>query len=148
MDFIYLTGKTRLQILEHVVNYYSIDINQDSPTVQLVHQPSTSLVSSLLNKHIKVNQQTSTLGEELSRFQNVSHSDENVLLFWKRNEMNFPKLAKITKAIIGIPLSSSKAEGAFGVAGCLIRKRRASITPFRAEKLLFIHDNYDLIKSK
>lgn len=33
------------------------------------------------------------------------------------NEMNFPKLAKIAKVIIGIALSSSKAEGAFDVAG-------------------------------
>lgn len=142
----FLTGKTRLEMIEHMVTFYSIDINHESQTAhRTVHQASTSIVSLLLNKHIKVDQQMSTLGEELSRFHNLTHSDDNILSFWKKNEINFPKLAKIAKVVLSIPMSSAKSESAFSIAGGLIRKRRASLTPFRAEKLLFIHDNYDII---
>lgn len=147
---VFFTVKTRMQIIEHMIALYSIDVNHESQAAQTVQQPSTSttssIVSSLLSKHIKVDQQTSTLADELSRFQNVSHSEENILLFWKKNEIHFPKLAKIAKTILSIPMSSAKSEGAFSIASSLIRKRRASITPFRAEKLLFIHDNYDMLK--
>lgn len=138
-----------MDMIEHMIAFYSIDINHENQAtvheVNTVHQASTSVISLLLNKHIKVEQQKSTLNEELSRFQNIGHSEDNILSFWKKNEMNFPKLAKLAKVVLSIPMSSSKAESAFSIAGSLIRKRRASITPVRAEKLLFIHDNYDVI---
>lgn len=136
-----------------MVKFYSIDMTANThatQTANTAHQASTStsIVSSLLNKHIKVDQQMSTLGEELSRFQNVSQSEDDILSFWRKNEVNFPKLAKIAKVVLCIPMTSAKSESAFSIAGSLIRKRRASITPFRAEKLLFIHDNYDMVNLK
>lgn len=134
-------------MIERMIEFFSIDIDEYQ-TAHAVHQSSSSLVSSLLNKHIKFDQHTSTLGDELSRFQNLSHSDDDILSFWKKNAINFPKLATIARVILCIPITSAKAESAFSIAGSLIRKRRASITPYRAEKTLFIHDNYDLIKLK
>lgn len=136
-----------MDIIEGIIKLLSIDINHGIQIVPLV-QPSTSVVSMLLNKHIKVEQQMGTLEEELARFQNISDCEADILSFWRKNEANFPKLAKVAKVLLSIPMSSAKAESAFSIAGSLIRKRRASLTPFRAEKLLFIHDNYDVIKLK
>lgn len=137
-------------MLERMIELLSIDIDH-CQAAQTTYQPpsslsSSSLVSSLLNKHIKADQCTSSLANELTRFQNVCNADENTLSFWKKNESNFPKMAKIAKVILCISMTSAKAESSFSVAGCLQRKARSSITPFRAEKILFIHDNYDLLK--
>lgn len=149
---LFFTGKTRIEIIEHMASYYSIDINNEGQTTNTINKASpstsTSTVAWLLNKHIKVDQEISTLEEELSRFRNISDNADNIFSFWKKNEMIFPKLAKIAKVVLSIPMSSAKSEGAFSVGGCLIRKRRSSITPCRAEKILFIHDNYDIINLK
>lgn len=133
--------------MERMIEMFSIDIDE-CPATRSVSEPSSSLVSSLLNKYIKAGPHAKTLGEELSRFQNMSYSEGNILLFWKKNAPNFLKLAKVAKSILCIPMTSAKAEGAFSIAGSLMRKKRASITPLRAEKTLFIHDNYDILKMK
>lgn len=106
----------------------------------------TSLVASLLAKHVKPLKSATSLEEELNRFGNVTVNNENILQFWKINQNDYPKLAKIAKVLLGIPMTSAKSEGAFSTTGCLIRKDRASITPYKIERALFIHDNYDLIK--
>lgn len=143
--FLCFIGKSRIHVMEKILEMFSIDIGQ---TNHVVHPPSTSFVSSLLNKHIKIDQQQSTLCDELSRFTNLSYSEDSILSFWKKNEANFPKLAKIARVLLCIPMTTAKSEGAFSIAGSLIRKQRASITPFRAEKTLLIHDNYDILKFK
>lgn len=130
------------------MDVFAINIDESHATHVIQQPSSSSLVSSLLHKHLKYDQNTSTLGEEISRFQNLAHSDDDILVFWEKNANNFPKLARIAKVVLSIPLTSAKAESAFSIAGSVIRKKRASITPFRAEKTLFIHDNYDLINLK
>lgn len=111
---------------------------------------SASLVSSLWAKHLnnKHSQTTLTIEDELNRFHliNITMCEEDILKFWRANENSFPKLAKIARVLFGIPITSSKSESAFSTAGCLIRKDRAAITPYRIEKTLFVHDNYDLFK--
>lgn len=57
-------------------------------------------------------------------------------------------MAAVAKILLSIPMTTSKSESSFSVAGSLMRKQRASITPFRAEKILFLHDNYDILKIK
>lgn len=129
-----------------MLDLYKIDFHEDTAAQPCDVPSSSSLVSSLLHKHIGMDQNASTLSDELSRFQNVTFNDDNILFFWKKNAFNFPKLAAIAKVVLCIPLTTSKAESSFSIAGCLNRKQRASVTPFRAEKILFIHDNYDLLK--
>lgn len=136
--------------MEHIIGLYSIEFCANRPfsssdTIPLPSS-SSSLVSSLLNKHIQIDQSTSTLADEITRFQNVGYSDDNVLNFWKKNEPDFPKLATIAKVILAVPMTTSKSESSFSTAGCLLRKQRSSITPFRAEKTLFVHDNYNLLQ--
>lgn len=146
-------GKSRLNVLEYVIQLYKIDLHGnesdrpcDLPSSSSSASPPSSLVSTLLQKHIQGDQNASTLSEELYRFQNITSTDDNILFFWKKNAMNFPKLAAIAKVVLSIPMTTSKSESSFSTTGYLLRKQCASITPFRAEKILFIHDNYDILK--
>lgn len=132
--------------MEQVVRDFNInieDVGDASKNSQAT--ASTSLVSSLLAKYVKKSSSPSSLDDELNRFPTVNCTDETIMQFWKTNEREFPKLAKIAKVLLGIPMTSAKSESAFSTAGCLIRKDRASLTPYRIERTLFIHDNYDIL---
>lgn len=152
--FIPQIGKTKLEVMQHVVSDFRIEIDEKAhtPAETPASASNNSLVASLWAKHIRIdeNGNTSTLADELYRFQsiNVKLCEEDILQFWRTNETTFPKLAKIAKVLFGIPITSSKSEGAFSTAGSLFRKARASITPYRVERTLFVHDNYDLFKFK
>lgn len=67
------------------------------------------------------------------------------LAFWKQHSKAYPKLAAVANVVLTFPLTTSKSEGSFSVSGCTIRSRRSSITPTRVEKVLFIHDNFQLV---
>lgn len=133
--------------MEQVIRDFNINIDdavemqKSSPAA-----PSTSLVASLLAKYSRSSKPASSLQDELYRFANVNPGDGNILQFWKSNQNEYPKMAKIAKVLLGIPMTSAKSESAFSTAGCLIRKDRASITPYRIERTLFVHDNYDILK--
>lgn len=157
---LYFAGTSKLEVIEKTIQSLHINIDNDSgsgssssssssseesSSIISTKQP-TSLVLSLLAKHVKAVKPVSTLEDELDRFSNVMCNEESILEFWKTSEKDFPKLGKIAKTLLGIPMSSSKSESAFSVAGSLIRKDRAAITPYRIEKTLFIHDNYDILK--
>lgn len=131
--------------MEQAIRDFSIDIDDDSDVQKITIAPSTSLISSLLAKYVKNSKPVTSLEEEMNRFGSINGGDENIMQFWKTNERDYPKLAKIAKVLLGIPMTSSKSESAFSTAGCLIRKDRASITPYRIERTLFIHDNYDIL---
>lgn len=116
------------------MDVFAINIDESHATHVIQQPSSSSLVSSLLHKHLKYDQNTSTLGEEISRFQNLSHSDDDILVFWKKNANNFPKLARIAKVVLSIPLTSAKAESAFSIAGSVIRKKRRVDYTFSCRK--------------
>lgn len=82
---------------------------------------------------------------ELSRFSSIRTNEEDVLKFWREEEMNFPGMAALAKVLLCKPATSAASESAFSVAGALLSKRRATIDPLRARKILFIHDNYDML---
>lgn len=132
-----------------MISDYKINVIIDE-AAQKEQQPtrqSTSTMSELLAKHSRAGnggEMPSCLEEEVTKFMHSAHSNEDVLEFWKKNQHVYPRLAVISKAILAIPITSASAESAFSIAGCLIRSRRASIAPHRVEKVLFVHDNYDL----
>lgn len=82
---------------------------------------------------------------ELQTFREVP-TYTNPLEFWKKHHTTYPKLASVARVVLGWPLTTAASEGSFSVSGCLIRSRRASITPTRVEKVLLIHDNFHLLK--
>lgn len=103
-------------------------------------------IESLLQTHcpnaIKSN---NTLEFELHSFRDApTYTDP--LMFWNKYAKNYPKLSIVAKVILSWPITTAKSEGSFSISGCLLRSRRASIIPSRAEKVLLIHDNFHLLK--
>lgn len=106
-----------------------------------------SFIQSLLYAHCpEAVRHINTLEYELQAFKEVPTYTE-CLEFWKKYSKNYPKLAAVASVVLSLPLTTSKSEGAFSVSGCLVRSRRASITPSRVEKVLFIHDNFHLFNN-
>lgn len=98
---------------------------------------------SLLHKHSVLNRSNNTLENELNNFIKIREEVSDVLLFWKREAHHYPKMSKIAEVILAIPATSAKSESCFSASGALLCSRRASIEPLRAEKVLFVHDNYN-----
>lgn len=142
-----------MQLLQKIVRDLNIDLPTqvhnviDSSCDNEAEQSKVSvIISNLISKHTH-NTNANQLGSienELASFGSVMESD--ALKFWKHNATKYANLSAIANVILGIPISNAKAEGAFSISGCLIREKRASIDPLRAEKVLFIHDNYNLLQ--
>lgn len=151
---VYQTGTTEVQLMRKISKEFQIDIlsndddnEPDTQTTSAVPAPAhSSLMNILLAKHLKNTFEASSLDEEVSKYVVQKHNEGDALHFWKKNSSTFPRLAAIAKVLLSIPATSASAESAFSVAGCLIRSRRASIAPHKVQKVLFIHDNYDLLK--
>lgn len=136
-------------MMEQAIHDYGIQF--DPVLDESTTEQHTTVISSLWAKHVTISSGiSSSLTDEIYRFQsiNIKFCDDDILTFWQSQEKSYPRLSKIAKVLLGVPITSSKAESAFSIAGCLIRKDRASLDPFRIEKALFVHDNYDLFKFK
>lgn len=100
----------------------------------------------LLQKHnLPSRRSQNGIDFELSRFANIKVQEPDVLSFRRDEEPNYPTMAAIANVLLSKPATSAASENAFSVAGALISRRRSSIDPLRARKMLFIHDNYDLL---
>lgn len=136
---------TRTELLEKIIQKFDIDISKRLTQHQLpIEQPDVRL--RLLQKHSSLTRSNDSLDSELFRFGNIKEQISDVLDFWRKQEINFPLLSQIARVIICKPATSAKSESAFSMAGSLICKKRANIDPLRAQKILFVHDNYELLK--
>lgn len=68
-------------------------------------------------------------------------SDVNPLAWWKTQEMNFPRLAKLAKKYLCVPASSSPSERAFSTGGNIVTCHRASLKPDNVDRLVFLAHN-------
>lgn len=146
-----ISEQTETQVIRNLIRDYQINVTGDETarveSEQQTQKPSMSTMSELLAKHSRASiggEKPSCLEEEVTKFMHSAHASDDVLHFWKKNQHVYPRLATIAKAILAIPITSASSESAFSIAGCLIRSRRASIAPHRVEKVLFVHDNYNL----
>lgn len=145
------SDQTETQVIRNLIGDYQINVRVDE-TVRKESEPQTqkpsmSTMDALLAKHSRASidgEKPSCLDEEVTKFMHSVHTSNDVLDFWRKNQHIYPRLATVAKAILAIPITSASSESAFSIAGCLIRSRRASIAPHRVEKVLFIHDNYNL----
>lgn len=141
--------KTRAEVLNDVVRNYSINLDfaaqtGNDETVQM-HQDSQCARMALLRKHSSLTQKRHTLDAELEKFITITEVEPDVLAFWRKEESKYPLMAQIAQVILAKPATSAKSESAFSTAGAVITKRRANIDPLRAQKVLFIHDNFKLL---
>ncbi|XP_076849420.1 E3 SUMO-protein ligase ZBED1-like [Brachyhypopomus gauderio] len=68
-------------------------------------------------------------------------SDVNPLEWWKTQEINFPRLAKLAKKYLCVPASSSPSERAFSTGGNVVTCHRASLKPHSVDRLVFLAHN-------
>lgn len=66
--------------------------------------------------------------------------------WWNENKLRFPSLAKLAQRYLSAPPTSVRSERLFSTAGNLYSDRRSRLAPERAEILLFIKSNFELIK--
>lgn len=156
------TFETRLDLIEAVCKEMNIQFNEEpvnecqssrnnipNKSDQTTDENS-NLIRSLVQKYtqdsrnVRATSLNSDLKSELQRFRAINDHPNDLEKFWADNKICFPKLNVISEAIHGIPLTTAKEESSFSISGCLIRSRRASLAPERAERILFIHDNYNL----
>lgn len=109
-----------------------------------------NLKAYLLKRHAVVkNAPARSIASEIRKFREVEidvNNEPPILNFWKMNEEKFPLLSKIAKVIFGQPVSTAKSETSFSTAGAVITAKRSRLDPMKVEKILFIHDNYNLMK--
>lgn len=63
------------------------------------------------------------------------------VLWWQKNEIRFPKLAKIAKKYLSVPGTSTAAERAFSKAGNIITAKRNCLSGKTADMLIFLAHN-------
>lgn len=103
----------------------------------------------LIEKHCS----TSVLGDsplecirrELHEYTSVIGVDDEPLDWWKKNQ-RFPYLSKLAKVMLSFMATSAIVERFFSKAGILMTKRKANLDPVNMTKILFIHENFQLIK--
>lgn len=147
-------NKTRSEVLLDAM--IEFDINRDNEHNQQIQNTMTitgpnrsdNIRLTLLKKHsVYTTSSGNSLEYELNNFVNIKDEVTDVLHFWRTQELNYPNMAEVAKVLLSKPVSSAKSESAFSIAGALISKKRARIEPLRAQKVLFIHDNYKLCKN-
>ena len=70
---------------------------------------------------------------------------ENALLFWRDYAVRLPVLSRLAAVYLGTSASSVPVESLFSITGLLLNSRRSSLSPSKVNKLVFLHDNFDLI---
>jgi hypothetical protein len=73
----------------------------------------------------------------------VKH-DIGLLPWWKIKFANFPILARVARAILCIPASSSMPEGTFSSTGNTWTNKRKALKPNTLNALLYLRSNQDL----
>lgn len=151
-DWLRAERKSRSELLRNIITTYNINIlcsqseEIQSNGIRQQPQQNVDIRLFLLQKYSTVTSNSSSLEAELNRFNGVKEEVSDVLGFWRAQESNYPQLAQVARVILCKPATSAKSESAFSIAGALITKKRANIDPLRAQKVLFIHDNYNLLK--
>lgn len=83
--------------------------------------------------------------KEYAQYIPMSDLVANPLIWWKKHQNAFPYLASLAKVMLAIPASSASTERHFNDAGVLITKKKAQLDPLNAEKILFVHSNFEYI---
>lgn len=71
---------------------------------------------------------------------------EDAILWWKRNQSNFPLLAQIAKKYLCITATSVPSERVFSVGGNILTKGRYNLSDEHVEQLIFLTKNKNLIQ--
>ena len=85
---------------------------------------------------------------ELERFISEKVHVHDPLLWWQKNEAQFPYLAKLASKFLGIPATEVASERSFSVAGLTLTKLRATLEPEHVDQIIFIHKNHHFLANQ
>lgn len=98
-----------------------------------------------ISKKMKLIQKHSqhTVSTEVPRYigASVSQSGEE---FWQQHCETYPCLAQLARKYLTQNASSVPVESMFSTAGLVLNSKRSVLTPYKANSIMFIHDNYPL----
>ena len=63
------------------------------------------------------------------------------LEWWSQNKLNFPNVARVARDLLCVPATSVPSERLFSKAGDVVTKKRNSLKPGKAEKIIFLMEN-------
>ncbi|XP_065893497.1 uncharacterized protein [Dysidea avara] len=66
---------------------------------------------------------------------------DDPICWWKVNGSRFPHLENLARKYLAIPVTSTPSERVFSVAGIVVDKRRAALTPEMIDALVFLNKN-------
>jgi hAT family C-terminal dimerisation region len=70
---------------------------------------------------------------------------DDPLAWWQKNNIQFPYLSQFSKVQLSFMATSASVERHFSKCGVLITKQKANLNPINIQKILFIHEYYDLV---
>lgn len=70
--------------------------------------------------------------------------EEDPLQWWKDNQNKYPLLSLMAKKYLGTPATSVPSERLFSIAGQILTKKRARLSPNNAEMYVFMRAYYSL----
>ena len=91
-----------------------------------------------------------SLSEEIDTYFETASTfphNKTTLDFWKVNKEKLPILTQLARIVLGLPATSASAESKFSISGSLLAANRSTLHPEKAKRILYVHDNYDLIKN-
>ena len=68
----------------------------------------------------------------------------NPLLFWAKNRLKYPALARLARCYLAIPATSTQCERVWSHAGNIVSAKRCAMRPGTIEKMIFLYENKDL----
>jgi hypothetical protein len=82
----------------------------------------------------------SKLDKYLSEDNEVDIAGFDILKWWRVNSTRFPKLSRLARDLLAIPVSSVASESAFSAGGRTLEDFRTSLTPTMVERLVCAND--------
>ena len=143
------------ELLQQKVSALSL-FEQDRTEADLVEpspkRPRTALLecfSEILETGVSVHKDSGNkvalyLSEPLIEF----HKGSEYLTWWANSQNRFPSLANLAQKYLCAPPTSVPSERLFSLASDVYADKQNRLAPQRAETLLFIKSNYNLIRHK
>ena len=80
------------------------------------------------------------VANEVSQYLHSNPMDQDLmlLLLWKKNQQFFPHLSILARKYLAIPASSVPSERVFSLAGNLVSKKRARMSPSNVDMFIFL----------
>ena len=133
-----LAGLTEGEDQEDEAQSQNIGLEDDNPKQK-------SVAELVLGKEFtnEMAQSCSSPEEEVEHFLRMvdEPANTNPLLWWRKNQSQFPKLAKLARQYLAVPATSTPSERVFSKAGTVVNVKRASLTPRHVQEIVFLNHN-------